>query len=241
MCLLHNAIFRGYNSIFQQASHIHDGQDKADFVGYALTWCKFVKSHHDDEENVLFETIQELLSDSTVWDATHKEHASFLPALLEMHDYLVQGMDTPLDFEGEMLLELMAAFQKPFEHHFRSEIGTIAALANHPNAPKPGSPEETEAAALFRDWGKGTVRKAGLWDVVPFFLLNLDRSTGEKAFEEGKWANWPPMPAPVRWGLVNLAGAWNSGWWQFSSCDAAGQPQTLYALREGHDEKKEEL
>ncbi|CAK7231049.1 hypothetical protein SCUCBS95973_007781 [Sporothrix curviconia] len=234
MCLLHNAIFRGYNSIVNQAAVIEDGQDMADFIGYCLTWYKFVKSHHDDEEAVLFPTVARLLDDDAVFTETHAEHEAFLPGLAAFHDYLAHELDSaPLDFDGERLLALMADFQKPFEHHFRSEVATIAALADHPHAPAAGSPQEAEASALFKSWGKATVSKAGTLDVVPFFLLNLDRSTGPAAFEEGRWASWPPMPAPVRWGLVNIAGAWNSGWWQFTSCDSAGQPQTLYALRGG--------
>jgi hypothetical protein len=120
----------------------------------------------------------------------------------------------------------MTSFQAPFESHFHKEIDTIAALAKHPRAPKEGSPEETAAAATFKAWGKKTVMKAGVIDVVPFFLLNLDRTA-----EDGMWDNWPPMPAPIKWGMVNLVGAVHSGWWKFSSCDVNRKPQDLWALR----------
>jgi hemerythrin-like domain-containing protein len=73
MCLLHNSILRGYNSIYQQAAHVQDA-DKAAFVGYALTWYKFVKSHHDDEEETLFTKVEELLGDKDVFAETHAEH-----------------------------------------------------------------------------------------------------------------------------------------------------------------------
>lgn len=75
MALLHNSIFRGYNSIYLQAPHVQDA-DKADFIGYALTWFKFVKSHHDDEEETLFTKVEELLEDKTVFEDTHKEHGT---------------------------------------------------------------------------------------------------------------------------------------------------------------------
>ena len=109
--------------------------------------------------------------------------------------------------------------------HFHSEISTIAALADHPKAPAPGTPEEADTRALFKSWGKNTVTKAGTLDVVPFFLLNLDGTV-----EDGMWANWPPIPAPIKWGLTNLAGAYHGGWWKFSSC-AGGRPKELYALK----------
>jgi hemerythrin-like domain-containing protein len=73
MALLHNSILRGYNSIYQQALHVKPG-DYSDFIGYSLTWHKFVKSHHDDEEETLFTKVEKLLDDTTVWDVTHKEH-----------------------------------------------------------------------------------------------------------------------------------------------------------------------
>lgn len=117
----------------------------------------------------------------------------------------------------------MSSFQDPFEFHFRSEISAIAALADHPNTPKAGSPKEDAAASMFKSWGKSTVMKAGVLDVVPFFLSNLDGTV-----EDGIWADWPPIPAPIKWGLVNIAGSYYWGYWKFSSC-AGGKPKELYA------------
>jgi hypothetical protein len=120
----------------------------------------------------------------------------------------------------------METFQEPFTHHFHSEIATIAALGDMATSPKPGSPEAAQARLVFKAWGKKTVTNAGATDVVPFFLLNLDAT-----YEDGMWANWPPMPAPIRWGLVNVAGAVHWGWWKFASCDSAGKPRELHALQ----------
>ena len=225
MAHIHNAIFRGYNSIYLQAPHVKD-EDKSAFICYAITWYRFVKSHHDDEEAELFPKVAEVLGakEEEIWGETHKEHESFLPGLTEYAQYL-ESLTTPTDFDGQKLQNLMEGFQQPFEHHFHSEITHIASLSSHPSAPSPASEQEVAATAVFKTWGKKTVTKAGTTDVVPFFLLNLDVT-----YEEGRWANWPPMPAPVRWGLVNLAGSWNWGWWKFASCDARGMPRELYAL-----------
>ena len=73
MALLHNSILRGFNSIYNQASHIQK-VDAADFIGYCLAWHKFVKSHHDDEEQNLFPKIEALLEDKSIFAETHKEH-----------------------------------------------------------------------------------------------------------------------------------------------------------------------
>ncbi|EGS18927.1 uncharacterized protein CTHT_0055400 [Thermochaetoides thermophila DSM 1495] len=225
MALLHNSILRGFNSIYLQAPLILE-QDKADFIGYCLAWYKFVKSHHDDEEQTLFNKIEEVLQDKTIFAETHKEHESFLPGLAKFESYLTSVQTNPSSFDGEELVRIMSTFQADFEHHFHSEVATIAAFADHPNAPKPDTPENEAATTTFKTWGKSTVTKAGVMDVVPLFLMNLD-----KTVEEGMWTNWPPMPGPIRWGLVNLAGAVHYGWWKFASCDSNGKPQELWAYR----------
>ncbi|KAG9258142.1 ZIP zinc transporter-domain-containing protein [Emericellopsis atlantica] len=224
MGLLHNAIIRGYNSIYLQAPHVQES-DKADFVNYALTWYRFVKSHHDDEELNLFSRVEEILNDKQVFAETHDEHETFLGGLAEFNLYL-STLESPDDLSATKLLAIMDSFQQPFEHHFHHEITTIAALADHPNAPTPDSPDAAVASALFKAWGKKTVSKAGMSDVLPFFLMNLDAT-----FEDGMWSNWPPMPAPIRWALTNVVGALHGPWWRFASCDSTGQPRELHALQ----------
>jgi len=233
MCLLHNAIIRGYNTIWQQALRVPDA-DKADFVGYCLAWFRFVKSHHDDEEQNLFPRVEGVLGDKDIWKGTHEEHESFLPGLVEFQEYL-SGLPTPSALSGSKLRSIMSGFSEAFENHFHSEISTISSFGEHPSCPKEGTPEAETAALNFKTWGKTTVSKAGMTDVVPFFLMNLD-----KTYEEGMWANWPPMPAPIRWGMINLAGSWHGGWWKFASCGSDGMPRELYALQfpEVEGEKK---
>ena len=73
MALLHNSIIRSFNSIYNQAEHVAEA-DKSDFINYALTWHRFVVSHHDDEEANLFPKVEEVLDDKNIWEETHKEH-----------------------------------------------------------------------------------------------------------------------------------------------------------------------
>lgn len=80
MCMVHNSIFRGYNSIYNQAANISE-VDKADFVGYCLTWHKFLKSHADNEDTSLFPKTEELLGDDKIFEESHKEHGKSLTYL----------------------------------------------------------------------------------------------------------------------------------------------------------------
>ncbi|OIW23906.1 hypothetical protein CONLIGDRAFT_657466 [Coniochaeta ligniaria NRRL 30616] len=223
MALLHNSILRGYNSIYNQIPCIQEA-DKGDFIGYSLTWYKFVKSHHKDEEANLFTKIEDLLQDKSVFEGTHEERESFLCGLDEFNAYLT-SLPSPSAFSPAKLQQIMSSFQNPFQNHFHSEITTIAALADHPRAPEEGTSEAATARAIFKAWGKSTVTKAGMADVAPFFILNLDRTA-----EDGIWADWPPMPAPMKWTLLSVAGAVH-GYLRFASCDTTGQPRELWALR----------
>lgn len=77
MALLHNSILRGYNSIFNQIPYIQE-EDKGDFVRYSLTWYKFVKSHHDDEQANLFTKIEGLLQDRGIFEESCQEHGRWM-------------------------------------------------------------------------------------------------------------------------------------------------------------------
>lgn len=125
----------------------------------------------------------------------------------------------------------MDSFREPLEHHLHHEIDVMSALAAHPNVPARESLTGGRAADMLKAWGKNTVTKAGYGDVLPFFLLNTDRT-----FEGGLWSKWPRMPEPVRWAMVNLVGMWHGSRWRFASCDASGRPRELYVFeaRGGH-------
>lgn len=253
MALIHNAILRGFNTIYLQAPHVKP-VDYADFIGYSLTWSKFVKKHHDDEEEELFPQVEAILGDKGVFDSVFEEHsecrpcsrlltlvaieklgmnfsnhlivATFMDGLTKFHDYLAplseQGQES--GFSASTLLSIMDSFKEAFCNHFHSEISTIAALAEKYS-------EKTDLSATlgptFAKWGKSSIMGAGYTDAVPFLFLNFDRTA-----EDGKWANWPPMPGPIRWMLVNFCGFWYSGRWRFASCGYDGKPKTLYALGE---------
>jgi hemerythrin-like domain-containing protein len=80
MAHIHNAILRGFNSIFQQAAHVKE-EDKAAFIGYTLAWHRLVKSHHHDEEMELFPKVEQLLGTSGIWAETQTEHSELSLAL----------------------------------------------------------------------------------------------------------------------------------------------------------------
>jgi len=152
-----------------------------------------------------------------------------MDGLSRFHAYLSplseQGKEG--DFDAATLLSIMDSFSQPFCHHFHSEISTISSLSSIIPTQTDADDDEfsKKTAPVFAQWGKSSIMRAGLTDVVPFLFLNFDRTA-----EDGMWANWPPMPAPIRWLLVNVGGSWYSQWWRFASCGYDGRPKELYAL-----------
>lgn len=107
---------------------------------------------------------------------------------------------------------------------FSLEVGTL----RHSQVCRCASagPEKRPTSAIHRPGAKDGDERRGR-NVVPFFVLNLDAT-----YEAGGWSNWPPLPAPLRWGPVNDAGSLEWSWWKLASCDGRGLRRSLYALGE---------
>lgn len=226
MALLHNALIRGYNSIYIQAPHVKP-QDHADFIAYALTWYKFIKAHHDAEEESLFPQCLEILGkrgdegDREVWGKAHEEHERMMPPLQRFASYLT-GLLRPEDLDSEFLVALPDDVRPSLETHLHSEIAVIASLSKFGSFPA--------AEPALEDWGRKSVTGAGVLDVLPFMLLNHERE-----YESGMWRDWPPIPGPLRWVLLRGVGWWKGKQWRFASCEAGGERRALFALGDGKD------
>lgn len=230
MALVHNAMIRGFNSIYQQAPLVLEDH-KAAFVGYTQTWARFVQYHNEEEEATLFNKVSAVLEDESIWTRTRKEQEAITKSVGTLQTYLFK-LAHPHNVTSERLIKLLDEIKPDLEKHMHNEVKTIANLAKHPRAPLEGTPEAVKAKNVFAEWGKKTVTKAGLLDVLPFFLLNLDQTA-----EDGLWVDWPPMPKPVRWTLTNVFGMVRGRLWKFSSCNYEGLPKELYAYNQKQPEK----
>ena len=149
---------------------------------------------------------------------------AFKPGLARFQEYLV-NLSSSADFSGTILLEIMATFQEPLEKHMRNEVTTIAKFRDHPNTPAVGSDLEKSTGDQFDKREGAALQNSGMTDVLPFFLFNFDAE-----FEDGAWKDWPPIPGPIRWGIITFAKFKHPGWWKFASCDSARQKIPLYAI-----------
>lgn len=73
MTLSHNALIRGFNSIYQLAPRL-PSRDYADFVSYCLAWHACITKHHEYEETDFFPAIERAVGVKGIMDGEIHEH-----------------------------------------------------------------------------------------------------------------------------------------------------------------------
>ncbi|KAK9428120.1 hypothetical protein V1505DRAFT_358110 [Lipomyces doorenjongii] len=181
------------------------------------TWYWFVVGHHDSEEAVLFPAIEKATGVKGIMDEDVKEHAAFHHGLAEMKSYIETRLATPSKYNGDEFVKIFNSFAEAFHSHLTNEPLKLVSLASY-NFDMKAIGDATTQHALQR---YSTTR------VLPILWYNLDTK-----YEGGIWEDFPPLPAPVKWGMVNVMGWWRSNWWRFSSCSASlVEREELYCLR----------
>jgi hypothetical protein len=74
MCVVHNALLRGLNSIYVQGPNIQPPEYK-DFIGYSLCWHSTVHEHHTSEEDQFFPEIEEAIGEKGLLDGNVQQHS----------------------------------------------------------------------------------------------------------------------------------------------------------------------
>ncbi|UNI23339.1 hypothetical protein JDV02_009167 [Purpureocillium takamizusanense] len=221
-----------------------DPDEARHFIGYARTWVKFLRGHHDDEEAVLFPETASILHDNTLWGDMYKEHESLVEHIQALDAHLAHLSANASAYAPAPLLSLLSALRAPLEQNLHHEVAHLASLSAHPAVAPRYTVERAVAAETLLNWransvgavaGGGGGLVGGTFDVVPLLLLNVDRG-----HNDGGNADWPPMLAPVRWALVNAVGAVHAGRWRFASCDAWGRPRELYAVGRAAERRRRE-
>ncbi|ERF73168.1 hypothetical protein EPUS_03009 [Endocarpon pusillum Z07020] len=216
MALVHNAIINGYNSIYQQAPSVKP-TDYPDFIGYSLAWHAMVTGHHDSEEEILFPSLEAATGTQGLMNGDKAEHAAFHDGMANFKTYLTTCAAAPGSFRATNLHHVMDTFGPTLHQHLLHEPAKLASLAKYP----------IDIRALSEKTAKYSMDRTSSVNLLPMLWFNLDLE-----FEDGKWKDFPPVSAPVRWVMVNVLGWWRAGWWRFGSCGADGRRVRLLALRE---------
>ncbi|CAN8103979.1 unnamed protein product [Discula destructiva] len=221
MALVHNVLIRAFNSIHIQATKVR-AEDVVDFLGYCIAWHKMLQGHHDGEEEVFFPGIEKATGVKGIMDSQVDEHAAFSEGLKKFKDYIDACLADPSQYAGHELVKIMDTFGEVLAVHLASEPPKIATLSQYDFDLKPISDQTASHSLKFMH----------LTDVLPVLWFNRDVE-----FEGGRWTNFPNMPSPVKWVLINAAGSWQKRWWRFASSGADGVQRELLCLTEAYAAK----
>ena len=216
MAQIHNVLFRGYNSIYQQAPYVHKS-DYSDFIRYALVWYDFIEVHHTGEEEDLFPKIEEIVGQKDFMGVAVEQHAVFHNGIERYKKYLDLCAADPASFDPQKLLDIMDSFGSALHTHLTEEPELLLRLGDF----------DHDFLAMFGEHGKHVMGKLSPWNQLAFLWVNHDTE-----FEGGLWKAWPPAPKPVVWVMRNVITKWNMRWWRFGATDVQGRPQQYLALRE---------
>ncbi|KAH8689460.1 hypothetical protein BGW36DRAFT_433460 [Talaromyces proteolyticus] len=204
MALVHNIIIRGFNSMYLQAPKVKD-VDIPDFVRYCDAWYEFTIGHHDSEERVLFPEIEAASGVKGIMDEDVEEHVTFHHGLDDFKAYISPCLADSSKFSGTEFVKVLDCFASEFHRHMSNEPLKLLSLSKYSFDMKDIGDRTTQYA----------LKRYSTTDVLPVLWYNLDTK-----FENGLWESFPPLPAPVKWSMVNILGWWRSNWWRFSSCNA---------------------
>jgi len=151
--------------------------------------------------------------------STHTGKASFHRGLEDFKTYLETCLISPSEFSGSELVKILDSFASVLHSHLTQEPLRLAALSQYEFDIKPIGDNTTEHS----------LQKYSTTDVLPILWYNLDTK-----FEGGKWESFPPLPAPVKWYMINILGWWRGNWWRFGSCGANGAERELLCLRKDY-------
>ena len=74
MCVVHNALLRGLNSIFVQGPNIRPADFK-DFISYSMCWHSAIHEHHTSEEDQFFPNIEKAVGEKGLLDINVEQHS----------------------------------------------------------------------------------------------------------------------------------------------------------------------
>lgn len=131
MTIVHNAIIRGINAVYNQARNVSakgTAKDKLDFANFAYKWAMILQEHHDVEEEKVFPRINEVTGVPGLMDANVDEHKAFHDGFEVYIEYLDKVRAEKEEFDGERLVSIIDSFAPVLRDHLENEIDSLLAL-----------------------------------------------------------------------------------------------------------------
>lgn len=149
----------------------------------------------------------------------YKLQAAFHDGLENLKTYIDTCLATPSKYSGVELIKVLGSFGAALHSHLLHKPANLLALSKF----------SFDMKALGDHTTQYGLQRYSTTDVLPVLWYNLDTK-----FEDGKWDSFPPLPAPVKWYMVNVLGWWRGNWWRFASCSAGLVEKELLCLRQDY-------
>ncbi|KAK0388512.1 hypothetical protein NLU13_4755 [Sarocladium strictum] len=222
MILVHNLLIRGINCVHRQAVRLSQegsAQDKLDFASFALQWSRTLHHHHNLEEDELFPRLAAAAGDPELMNGPSSEHRDFDAGLEKYEAYLKAVLEGREEFDGTKLKGIVDEVMPIVHGHLVREIDVLLGLSRYEGSVD-WMPifEEVVGNSASRDMKQSWYRT----DLFPLVLHLHDKS-----FEDGAFANFPPVPWIVLLGIRWIFCRTRASWWRFAGCDGNSMPQEL--------------
>jgi hypothetical protein len=152
MALAHNIMLRSLNAIYLQAPNIPSHAVPA-FITFCQIFVEEIHLHHQNEENILFPTLEEYVGEKGIMDANIEQHRAFDEGLGKFEKYLKGvadgiGKEGAEEFDGAKLSEIIDGFGPVVTTHLTDEIPTLLGLERFGEAVVVKAWDELEAKVL---------------------------------------------------------------------------------------------
>jgi hemerythrin-like domain-containing protein len=226
MALVHNAILRGLNSIYLQAPHIVPADEKS-FVSYIRSWYHTLHTHHKGEETDMFPAIEELAGEPGIMATNRDQHHAFEGAVDRLKKYIDAVEQGKEKYSGAKVVELVDSFGEILVQHLEDEIQTLLGLRKY------GEAKMAKLMQVVAEEAQKGMKEVGTAGLV-WVWANIDLE-----FEDGRWTDWPPAPAPVKFVVSQVLWRMYGGMAKFGAVDRRGKMRPLYALSKGAENEKQ--
>lgn len=248
MAIVHNAIIRSLNAIYQQAPHVTGSNQVVPFLGFCLAWIQLISAHHDGEEEICFPAIDRMTDEKGVMDIAVEQHAVFHDDLVRFQTYLAACQKGDEDFDGEKIRHMVDNLAPALVDHLHQEITTILELERF------GADKMRDLPKVFEEEAKSNVvsvysllfflyiykrRNSQLTNIISVILkAKVGLAVGavillvshDATYENHLWAKWPPLPAPLLFIVRQFIYCIHSDWWKFAPSDKYSRPKPQYVM-----------
>lgn len=196
--------------------------------------------HHDNEESLVFQQIEEMAGEPGLMTANVDQHAAFHGGLETLHTYLEAVKAGEDKYDGKRLRSIIDSFMPVLREHLFDEIKTMLALEKYKDkgdwAGWLKKVQEVIVGKMQQDPDSKVsapssfvrpILTARAYCTVQYTTMPMFMYHHDETFDNDILPKWPPLP----W-IVHMLVSWvfarkHKSWWRFAPSDINGRPREM--------------